>query len=69
MFVRYTVSLILKNLEERSYRQYVTESLRLAPQMMYLSESWYSHWDKIKRSEPERTADEIIDDVISKIGV
>ena len=54
-------------LEERSYRTYVTNSLMLAPQMKYISTKWCDAWGRIVSSEPERTADEIVDSVLSRL--
>lgn len=64
--LRYVIARYNKEAVTMSYRHYVTESLRLAPQMMYLTSSWL---DLVARGrEPERTADEIIDDLIERLS-
>lgn len=50
---------------ERSYRIYVTDSLRLIPQMASLAQRWADLTSDDRK--PEKTADEIIDDVISRL--
>lgn len=49
----------------RSYQYYVTDSLRLMPQMMYLTDKWSSVVEGAYTVE--RTAEEIIDDVASRL--
>lgn len=53
--------------EERAYRTYVTDSLRLIPQMMYLGTRFAEAvgWTV---GEPERTAEEIVEYVLSRMG-
>lgn len=52
----------------RSYREYVTESLRLIPQMMYLTRSWSDVTSRTSSEEGDgRSAEEIVDGVISRI--
>lgn len=65
-FVRYASARLYKEVITRSYRYYVTESLRLMPQMMYMSRSWMDVISKPR--EEERDAEEIVDDIISRIG-
>lgn len=50
---------------EHSYRTYVTDSLRLIPQMASLTVRWADLVDEER--EPERTAEEIVDDVIARL--
>lgn len=50
---------------EKSYRQYVTNSLRLIPQMSYIQSMWTDIVDGGRM--PDRTASEIIDDVVSRL--
>lgn len=64
VFVRYVVARSLRDAEELSYRAYVTDQLRLIPQMMYMSTRWY---DVVHgREEDRRTVDEIADDVLAR---
>lgn len=58
----------LKEMKERSYRAYVTNTLRLAPQGMYLMTEWTDVIDSIERPQPERSAEEIVDGVIARMG-
>lgn len=53
---------------ERSYRAYVTGTLRLIPQGGYYTTEWHDMIESAKRNEPERTAEEIVDDVIGRLG-
>ena len=65
-FVRYCVAKYNDRIMELSYRAYVTESLRLAPQMMYLTGRWI---DTIYgKGRDDRSADEIVDDVIGRLN-
>lgn len=51
---------------EESYRAYVTDQLRLIPQMMYLNERWL---ESVAPSGPDMSAEEIAESVITKIGL
>lgn len=63
--MRYLQARRNREIVHRSYQFYVTDSLRLIPQMMYLTETWSSLIDAAYRKE--RTAEEIIDDVASRL--
>lgn len=65
-FVGYAIARWAAYNEERIYRGYVADSLRLAPQMMYIPIrlAEIMGWTK---QEPEKSADEIIDDVIARM--
>ncbi len=52
-------------LMDRSYRIYVTDSLRLIPQMASLTQRWADVTNEDR--EPERTAEEIVDDVVARL--
>ena len=65
-FVWYMVERLRRERLEESYRTYVTDQLRLIPQMMYLNERWQ---DVLKPSGPDMTAEEIAESVIAKIGL
>ena len=53
--------------ETRSFREYVTESLRLQAENKYLSVSWI---DAIrKKQEDSRTPEEIAADIIKRAGL
>lgn len=53
--------------EEKAYRIYVTESLRMIPQQKYITKGLS---DIISpRTEPDRDAGEIVSDVISRAGL
>lgn len=67
VLVRYVVAKYSRSVIERSYRAYVTDSLRLAPQMMYLTSRWVESVDMTKTKGDNRTADEIVDDVVSRL--
>lgn len=56
-----------RQIEERSYRAYVTDSLRAAGQNKYLTERWLDLITPEKRDM--RTADEIALDVIEAAGL
>ena len=63
--MRYLVGRHNKEVVERSYRAYVTNSLRLIPQMSYITKTWV---DLVSgEAEDERTAEEIIDDVLGRL--
>lgn len=63
--MRYLQARRNREIIQRSYQYYVTDSLRLVPQMMYLTETWKSLVEAAYT--PERTAEEIIDDVASRL--
>lgn len=63
--MRYLQARLNREIIQRSYQYYVTDSLRLIPQMMYLSQTWQSLVEGAYR--PERSAEEIIDDVASRL--
>lgn len=50
---------------ERSYRMYVTDSLQMIPQLSYLSVRWSDIM--YGKATEEINANEIIDDVISRL--
>jgi len=64
-FVRYCIARYEDKIIEKAYRVYVTESLRLIPQGMYLGKRWEEIVDV--RERPERTAEEIVDHVASRL--
>ncbi len=57
----------MRRATDTSYRKYVTESLRLAPQMAYLSQSWSDVMERAKRREREKSAEEIVDGVVGRL--
>lgn len=63
--MRYLQARRNREIIQRSYQYYVTNSLRLIPQMMYLSDTWQSVVDGVH--VVERTAEEIIDDIASRL--
>lgn len=54
-----------RDIIQRSYQYYVTDSLRLMPQMMYLTDAWSSIVECAYVED--RTAEEIIEDVASRL--
>jgi len=50
-----------------SYRVYVTDSLRCTPQMMYIPTRWADLIDRMNKPVPQKSPDDIIDGVISKL--
>ena len=56
-----------RQIEERSYRAYVTDSLQAAGQNKYLTERWLDLITLQKRDT--RSADEIALDIISRAGL
>ena len=56
-----------RDLKEFSYRVYVTDMLQNIPQMKYLNARWF---DTVKSNAEvdNRTADEIVDDVIASLS-
>ena len=68
VFVRYVLAKAYRGLVEYGYRVYVTESLRLIPQMSYLTERWVDFNTRDKGSHDERTAEDIVASVIAKMG-
>ena len=68
-FVRYSFARKKRENIEMSYRVYVTDMLRNIPQMTYLSVSWADMIGWGKGGEVDRrTANQIVDDVITAIG-
>lgn len=65
MVVRYLAARVRAMLMDRSYRIYVTDSLRLIPQMASLTQRWADVTNEDR--EPERTAEEIVDDVVARL--
>lgn len=63
--MRYLVARYNREIIDRSYKNYVTDSLRLIPQMSYLTETWKSLVEG--STEPEKTAEEIIDDIAARL--
>ena len=63
--MRYLQARRNREIIQRSYQYYVTNSLRLIPQMMYISDTWQSVVDGVR--VVERTAEEIIDDIASRL--
>ena len=63
--MRYLQARHNREIIQRSYQYYVTDSLRLIPQMMYLTDSWKSVIEGAY--VVERTAEEIIDDIASRL--
>lgn len=66
VFVRYMVERMWRERIEESYRAYVTDQLRLIPQAMFIQDRWH---DLSKPSGPSKSAEEIAESVISKIGL
>jgi len=64
--VRYLQARRNREIIQRSYQYYVTDSLRLIPQMMYLTDKWSSVVEGAYTID--RTAEEIIDDIASRLG-
>lgn len=67
MFVRYLWAKAVRCVEEEGYRIYVTDSLRLIPQMMYMSTRWADVVGHARKPVESRSVDEIIDDVIGRL--
>ena len=65
-FVGYATSRWAMHSEQRIWMGYVADSLRLTPQMMYIPDRFAEIMGWIKH-EPDRTAEEIIDDVIARM--
>ena len=68
VFVNYLSARWMDRLQETSYRVYVTDSLQSIPQMQYKSVRWAAAAGVFEEEE-EPSADEIIDGVISRLGV
>lgn len=68
VFVNYLSARWMDRLRETSYRVYVTDSLQSIPQMQYKSVRW-AVAAGVFEEEEEPSADEIIDGVISRLGV
>lgn len=64
-FSRYVTARFEREIIDRSYRMYVTDSLQMIPQLSYLS----VRWSDIMYGEPpkEIDAEEIINGVVSRI--
>ena len=67
VLIRYVAARMYKNAVETSYRAYVTDSLRLIPQMSYLVKSWSDTIREAQSPVSRMTAEEIADDVISRL--
>ncbi len=67
LLVRYVAARLFRRATESSYRKYVTESLRLVPQMSYLSRSWSDVLERAKSREREKSADEIVEGVAGRL--
>jgi hypothetical protein len=65
-FVGYACALWEHRLEEKMYRTYVTDALRLVPQMSYPSKRFAEMVGWV-RSEPEMTVEEITDHVCERL--
>lgn len=63
--MRYLQARRNREIIQRSYQYYVTDSLRLIPQMMYKTDTWSSVIEGAYTVE--KTAEEIIDDVASRL--
>ena len=61
----YVAARMREAMSERSYRSYVTESLRLIPQGKYLARSW----DEPAERRPDFDADAVINGVIERAGL
>lgn len=68
VFVRYAVAKAIRDARELSYRTYVTDQLRLSPQMMYMTARWYDVVTGKAGATDKRTVDEIADDIVSRFG-
>lgn len=68
VFVRYASARAVRDAIEMSYRTYVTDQLRLTPQMMYMTARWYDLVSGKTVSSDDRTADEIADEILSRFG-
>ena len=64
-FVRYAVAVSRRETEERVFRVYVTESLRLQGQGKCISTPWLD----IIEPKPAPDAGKIIDDVVTRAGL
>ena len=67
VFVRYVAARALREVRDMSYRVYVTDSLRCTPQMMYIPTRWADLIDRMNKPVPQKSPDDIIDGVISKL--
>lgn len=64
-FGRYVMARFAREIIDRSYRMYVTDSLQMIPQLSYLS----VRWSDIMYGEPPKDidTDEVIDSVLSRL--
>jgi hypothetical protein len=67
-FVGYLVARYTDRLTEKSFRVYVTDSLQSIPQMQYKTKRW-AELAGIVDPEKERSAEEIVDDVVARLGM
>lgn len=68
VFVRYCIARAVRDAEEMSYRTYVTDQLRLIPQMLYMSTRWYDVVRGTASEADSRTVEEIADDIMTRFG-
>lgn len=66
--MRYVIARIEEDTREMIYRFYVAQSLQLAPQGKYKTQSFYDILYP-KEPEEEKTAEEIVQDVVKKAGL
>lgn len=62
--MRYAIARHNRAIIDESYRSYVTESLRLIPQMSYLS----MRWTDIIHPKPQESAEDIVDGLVERLG-
>lgn len=65
MLLRYVTARFNRARIERSYREYVTDSLSMIPRMTYYTTRWSDLVYGGRRDD--RTAEEIIDDVAARL--
>lgn len=68
VFINYLSARRMDRLQETGYRVYVTDSLQSIPQMQYKSVRW-AVASGVFKEEDEPSADEIVDGVLSRLGV
>lgn len=68
VFVSYLSARRMDRMLDTTYRVYVTDSLQSIPQMQYKATRWAVATGVVKEEE-EPSADEIIDGVLSRLGV
>ncbi len=66
-FAHYALALFERDMREFSYKVYVTDMLRNIPQMTYFNDRWLDAVES-RTSKDERSADEIVDDVIASLA-